>query len=180
MIDTHFYAPPDKRDRFAQVYTYNDSGELTPSELFPGTDYTAYPDFEAGGSGLVSTASDYMRFSQMLLNGGELNGTRILSPLTVSLMNRDQSPAEVDISVFGRGGTSFGLDFAVVTDPIEAESYSRGEYYWGGAAGTWFWIDPVEEIVFIGMIQISGALTPDARGISHRLLYQSIMEPYGI
>ena len=175
MIDTHFYAPPDKRDRFAQVYTYNDSGELTPS-----TDYTAYPDFEAGGPGLVSTASDYMRFSQMLLNGGELNGTRILSPLTVSLMNRDQSPAEVDISVFGRGGTSFGLDFAVVTDPIEAESYSRGEYYWGGAAGTWFWIDPVEEIVFIGMIQISGALTPDARGISHRLLYQSIMEPYGI
>ncbi|MED5412525.1 MAG: serine hydrolase domain-containing protein, partial [Pseudomonadota bacterium] len=180
MIDTHFYVPPDKLDRFAQVYAYNDSGELTPSELFPGTDYTTYPDFEAGGSGLVSTASDYMRFSQMLLNGGELNGTRILSPLTVSLMNRDQSPVGVDISVFGRGGTSFGLDFAVVTDPVEAESYSKGEYSWGGAAGTWFWIDPVEKIVFIGMIQVSGAFTPDVRGISHRLLYQSIMEPYGI
>ena len=180
MIDTHFYVPPDKLDRFAQVYAYNDSGELTPSELFPGTDYTTYPDFEAGGSGLVSTASDYMRFSQMLLNGGELNGTRILSPLTVSLMNRDQSPVGVDISVFGRGGTSFGLDFAVVTDPVEAESYSKGEYSWGGAAGTWFWIDPVEKIIFIGMIQVSGAFTPDVRGISHRLLYQSIMEPYGI
>ena len=119
MIDTHFYAPPDKRDRFAQVYTYNDSGELTPSELFPGTDYTAYPDFEAGGSGLVSTASDYMRFSQMLLNGGELNGTRILSPLTVSLMNRDQSPAEVDISVFGRGGTT--VSYTHLTLPTNRE-----------------------------------------------------------
>lgn len=180
MVDTHFYTPPEKRDRFAQMYGYNENGELTVGELFPGTDYTTYPDFEAGGSGLVSTASDYMRFSLMLLNGGELNGTRILAPLTVSLMSRDQSPEGVDISVFGRGGTSFGLDFSVVIDPVEAESYSKGEYSWGGAAGTWFWIDPVEDIVFVGMIQAAGAFTPNVRGISHRYLYQSIMEPYGI
>ena len=180
MVDTHFYAPPEKRDRFAQMYGYDENGELTPGEMFPGTDYTAYPDFEAGGSGLVSTASDYMRFSQMLINGGELDGTRILAPLTVSLMSRDQSPEGVKISVFGRGGTSFGLDFSVITDPVEAESYSKGEYSWGGAAGTWFWIDPIEDIVFVGMIQAAGAFTPNVRSISHRYLYQSIMEPYGL
>ena len=180
MVDTHFYAPPEKRDRFAQMYGYDENGELTPGEMFPGTDYTAYPDFEAGGSGLVSTASDYMRFSQMLINGGELDGTRILAPLTVSLMSRDQSPEGVEISVFGRGGTSFGLDFSVITDPVEAESYSKGEYSWGGAAGTWFWIDPIEDIVFVGMIQAAGAFTPNVRSISHRYLYQSIMEPYGL
>ena len=180
MVDTHFYAPPEKRDRFAQMYGYDENGELTPGEMFPGTDYTAYPDFEAGGSGLVSTASDYMRFSQMLINGGELDGTRILAPLTVSLMSRDQSPEGVEISVFGRGGTSFGLDFSVITDPVEAESYSKGEYSWGGAAGTWFWIDPIEDIVFVGMIQAAGEFTPNVRSISHRYLYQSIMEPYGL
>lgn len=180
MIDTHFYAPENKRDRFAQMYVYSENGELTANEMFPGTDYTTYPDFEAGGSGLVSTASDYMRFSQMLLNGGELNGVRVLAPLTVSLMSRDQTPKGMASSNLSASGTTFGLDFAIVTDPVEAESYSIGEYYWGGAAGTWFWIDPVEDIVFVGMIQAAGALTPNVRRISRRLLYQSIMEPNAI
>ena len=82
--------------------------------------------------------------------------------------------------MLGSNGTTFGLDFAVITDPVEAESYSTGEYYWGGAAGTWFWIDPVESIVFVGMIQAAGALTPNVRNISRRLLYQSILEPNGV
>ncbi|NKB32746.1 MAG: serine hydrolase [Pseudomonadales bacterium] len=180
MADTHFYVPETKLDRFSQMYVYGENGELEPGEMFSGADYTTYPDFEAGGSGLVSTASDYMRFSQMLLNGGELNGVRILAPLTVALMSRDQTPEAMTGSILGNGGTTFGLDFAVTVDPVEAESYSAGEYYWGGAAGTWFWIDPVEEIVFVGMIQAAGALTPDVRGLSRRLLYQSILEPNGI
>lgn len=180
MKDTHFYTPENKRDRFSQMYVYTENGELTPSEMFPGADYTTYPDFEAGGSGLVSTASDYMRFSQMLLDGGELDGVRLLAPLTVSLMSRDQTPKGMNQSILGSSGTAFGLDFAIVTDPVEAESYSVGEYYWGGAAGTWFWIDPVEDIVFVGMIQAAGAFTPNVRRISRRLLYQSIMEPNGV
>jgi CubicO group peptidase (beta-lactamase class C family) len=83
-------------------------------------------------------------------------------------------------SVLGARGTSFGLDFAVVEDPVEAESYSTGEFYWGGAAGTWFWIDPVENLVFVGMIQQFGSKLPNVRATSKRLLYQSILDPYGI
>lgn len=180
MRDTAFYVPEEKLNRFSQMYAYGEGGELTPSELFDGTDFTTPPAFESGGAGLVSTATDYMRFSQMLLNGGELDGVRILAPLTVDLMHRDQTPKAMAESGLDQQGTAFGLDFAVILDPVEAESYSKGEYYWGGAAGTWFWIDPVEDIVFVGMIQAAGALTPDVRGTSRRLLYQAIMEPKGI
>ena len=180
MRDTGFHVPEEKLSRFAQMYGYGPDGELIPGEMFPGADFTTAPAFEAGGSGLVSTAMDYMRFSQMMLNGGELDGVRILAPLTVDLMHRDQTPKGMAESSLDRQGTAFGLDFAIVQDPVEAENYSKGEYYWGGAAGTWFWIDPVEDIVFVGMIQVAGALTPDVRGTSRRLLYQSIMEPKGI
>ena len=116
----------------------------------------------------------------MLLNGVELDVERILAPLTVELMHRDQTQKAMAESALDQQGTAFGLDFAVILDPVEAESYSKGEYYWGGAAGTWFWIDPVEDIVFVGMIQVAGSLTPDVRGTSRRLLYQAIMEPKGI
>lgn len=180
MNDTAFYVPEEKLDRFSRMYVYGPEGNLIARELFDGTDYTSAPAFESGGAGLVSTASDYMRFSQMLLNGGELDGVRILAPLTVAQMSQDQTPRDMDISSLGRSGTVFGLDFAVITDPVQAESYSKGEYYWAGAAGTWFWIDPVEDIVFVGMIQAAGAGLPDMRTISRRLLYQSIMEPNGI
>jgi len=178
MQDTAFYVPAEKLNRFSQMYNYSEGGALAPGELFPGADFTKPPAFESGGAGLVSTATDYMRFSQMLLNGGELDGVRILAPLTVELMHRDQTPN--DMANPNLGAQGFGLDFAVILDPVEAESYSKGEYYWGGAAGTWFWIDPVEDIVFVGMIQAAGALTPDVRGTSRRLLYQAIMEPKGI
>jgi len=180
MQDTAFHVPQEKLGRFAQMYGYGPDGKLTPGELFAGADYTTAPAFEAGGSGLVSTAMDYIRFSQMMLNGGELDGIRILAPLTVDLMHRDQTPKAMAESSLDQQGTAFGLDFAVIQDPVQAESYSQGEYYWGGAAGTWFWIDPVEDIVFVGMIQVAGALTPDVRSLSRRLLYQAIMEPKGI
>ena len=180
MHDTAFFVPEEKLNRFSQMYVYGEDGALTPSEMFPGADFTNPPAFESGGAGLISSASDYMRFSQMLLNGGELDGARILAPLTVALMHRDQTPKAMAESGLDQTGTAFGLDFAVILDPVEAESYSKGEYYWGGAAGTWFWIDPVEDIVFVGMIQAAGALTPDVRGTSRRLLYQAIMEPKGI
>lgn len=180
MTDTDFHVPEEKASRFAQVYGYTESGDLIAQEGFPGANFMIDPVFESGGGGLVSTAMDYMRFSQMLLNGGELDGVRILAPLTVDLMHRDQTPASMDGSILGARGTSFGLDFAIIEDPVEAEGYSTGEYYWGGAAGTWFWIDPVENLVFVGMIQQFGSLLPDVRSTSKRLMYQSIMDPYSI
>lgn len=180
MTDTDFHVPEEKVSRFAQVYGYDEEGKLIAGEGFEGANFLADPVFESGGGGLVSTAMDYMRFSQMLLNGGELDGVRILAPLTVDLMHRDQTPKGMAPSGLSMQGTGFGLDFAVIEDPVEAESYSSGEFYWGGAAGTWFWIDPVENLVFIGMIQQFGGQLPNVRAASKRLLYQSILDPYGI
>jgi len=176
MEDTGFYVPPEKAGRFAQVYDYGEDGKLRAQEGF-GEDYAVRwlkpATFFSGGGGLLSTTSDYMKFCQMLLNGGELNGVRLLSPTTISLMTRDQLPRGLREFAPGLG---FGLDFAVVTDPVAAETFSRGEYYWGGAAGTWFWIDPAEDLVFVGMIQQFGDARPDVRSLSRQLVYQAITQ----
>ncbi|MDT8429845.1 MAG: serine hydrolase domain-containing protein [Pseudomonadales bacterium] len=181
MHDTGFYVTPEKASRFAQVYGYDENGNLVAQEGFGGAQNWLEPvNFLSGGGGLVSSAMDYMRFSQMVLNGGELDGVRILSPMTVALMQRNQLPRGMPDNILGAPGTVFGLDFAVTANPVEAETYSKGEFYWGGAAGTWFWIDPVEDLVFVGMIQQFGSLRPDVRSLARRLTYQAIMEPRGI
>ena len=181
MNDTDFYVPAEKAERFAQIYTYDEEGNLAPSEMFgAANDYMVDPVFKSGGGGLVGSTMDYLKFTQMMLNGGELNGVRILSPLTVDLMHRNQLPRGMPDNILGAPGTVFGLDFAVVTDPVEAESFSAGEYYWGGAAGTWFWIDPVEDLIVVGMIQQWGQGLPNVRALSRQLTYQAIMEPLGV
>ena len=195
MVDTGFYVPPEKAGRFAELYGYDSDGRLLPPTATEFEEYTRLgssvataetvtarylepPTLLSGGMGMVSTTQDYMRFAQMLLNGGELDGIRILAPLTVDLMRRNQLPPEVAEMGPGPGpGLGFGLDFAVVTNPVEADGVSEGEYYWGGAAGTWFWIDPIEDLVFVGMIQQFGLDRPDVRSLSRRLTYQAIMEP---
>lgn len=179
MTDTAFWVRAEKVDRFAQVYGYDDDRELVPVEG-PGTSrdpspYLSRPALFSGGGGLVGSTMDYVRFCQMMLNGGELDGVRLLSPLTVSLMSRDQLPPGVDVSA----GVGFGLDFSVITDPVQSDGISKGEYQWGGAAGTWFWIDPVEDLVFVGMIQHFGEGMPDVRSISKRLTYQAILDANG-
>ena len=195
MVDTGFYVPPEKTDRFAQIYDYGEDRRLTPPAQFDGahlgaleldpelitTQYLEPPTFFSGGGGMVSTTADYMRFCQMLLNGGELDGVRILSPLTVDVMHRDQLPSFLAESTPADGlrlppGTGFGLNFSVVTDPVEAEAISADEHYWMGAAGTWFWIDPAEDLIFVGMIQQLGQGVPDVQSLSRRLTYQAIME----
>jgi CubicO group peptidase (beta-lactamase class C family) len=174
MKDTAFWVAPEKAGRFAQVYNYNPDGSLVAREGFSGSaNYLEPAKFFSGGGGLVSTTTDYMRFCQMLLNGGELDGVRILSPTTVKLMASNQLPKAIPEMA---PGTGFGLDFAVVHDPVEASSYSKGEYYWGGAAGTWFWIDPVEDLIFVGMIQQFGQQRPDLRPVSKQLTYQALVE----
>ena len=171
MRDTGFHVPADQMDRFAAFYTADKEGKLVP---MPGTaDYSKPPVLPSGGGGLVSTISDYMRFCQMLLNGGELDGARLLSPLTVKLMRTNVLPD-------GKGsspGMGFGMDFAVVTDPqLAGGYYGEGTYWWGGYAGTWFWIDPVHELIVIGMIQHRSDNMPDVRAISRSLTYQAIVE----
>jgi CubicO group peptidase (beta-lactamase class C family) len=175
MKDTSFHVPEDKAGRFAQVYSYDKERNLIAQEGFGGgNNYLKPATFFSGGGGLVSTAMDYMRFCQMLLNGGELDGVRILSPLTVDIMHRNHLPKDM-VEMSPGSGTGFGLDFAVILDPVEANSISKGEYYWGGAAGTWFWIDPVEDLIFVGMIQQFGTGRPDVRSLTRQLTYQAIV-----
>lgn len=175
MKETGFHVPEDKAGRFAQVYSYDKERNLITREGFGGANnYLKPATFLSGGGGLVSTAMDYMRFCQMLLNGGELDGVRILSPLTVDLMHRNHLPKDM-VEMAPGSGTGFGLDFAVILDPVEANTISKGEYYWGGAAGTWFWIDPVEDLIFVGMIQQFGMGRPDVRSLTRQLTYQAIV-----
>jgi len=171
MKDTAFYVPKEKLDRFATFYRYEKDGKLVPA---PGQDFTVDPALPSGGGGLVSTASDYLRFCQMLLNGGELDGQRILSPLSVKLMRSNVLPPK---SRTMAPGTGFGLDFAVVEDPVAAGGYAgEGTFYWGGYAGTWFWIDPVYHLIVVGMIQQIGDARPDVRALSRSLTYQAILK----
>jgi CubicO group peptidase (beta-lactamase class C family) len=185
MVDTGFYVPKEKLSRLAEYYRYSKEGQL---EVIPTTsgfnhDFSADPALKSGGGGLVSTASDYMRFCQMLLNGGKLDGARILSPRTVELMRTDVLPPNMPPAAI-LGGSGFGLDFAVVMDPIASGGYyGKGTFYWGGAAGTWFWIDPVNDLIVVGMIQQAagtGTTTavslPDVRGLSRSWVYQSFTE----
>ena len=163
MRDTGFYVPADKKDRFAKLYSPTKEGKIQPAticatrqecvEKFPNAvpSYLEPPTLLSGGGGLVSTAYDYLRFCQMLLNKGQYDGKRLLSRKTVQLMSSDNLG-----TIPGMGpGAGFGLGFAVSKAPGEAGMMgSPGEYNWGGAAGTRFWIDPQEELIGIFMIQI--------------------------
>jgi CubicO group peptidase (beta-lactamase class C family) len=163
MRDTGFYVPADKKDRFAKLYSPTKDGKIQPAticatrqecvEKFPNAvpSYLEPPTLLSGGGGLVSTAYDYLRFCQMLLNKGQYDGKRLLSRKTVQLMSSDNLG-----TIPGMGpGAGFGLGFAVSKAPGEAGMMgSPGEYNWGGAAGTRFWIDPQEELIGIFMIQI--------------------------
>ena len=183
MSDTGFYVPKEKLNRFAEFYTYDKDGKLIAVKTTEGLnhDFAAKPALSSGGGGLVSTATDYMRFCQMLLNGGQLNGLRLLSPRTVELMRSNVLPPDMPTLA---PGTGFGLDFAVYTDPIAAGGYyGKGAYFWGGAAGTWFWIDPVSDLIVVGMIQQAAgtgaaavAGVPDVRGLSHAFVYAAIVD----
>jgi CubicO group peptidase (beta-lactamase class C family) len=183
MVDTGFYVPKEKLGRFAEFYSYDKDGKMLVVGPHDGLnhDFSAKPALSSGGGGLVSTATDYMRFCQMLLSGGQLDGVRILSPLTVELMRTNVLPPTVPILAPGAG---FGLDFAIYTDPAAAGGYyGKGSFWWGGAAGTWFWIDPVNDLIVVGMIQqvagtgaaATGAI-PDVRGLSHAWTYQAIVK----
>ncbi len=180
MKDAGFFVPAQKRSRFATNYR-DDHGTLVATAAgSPPTDYTAQPTMASGGGGLVSTAEDYYRFAQMLANGGELGGKRILSPETVKLMTSNHLPANLLTGEFGIGmhimrpGFGYGFNCAVVYDPPEANlPDGKGTFFWDGAAGTWFWDDPANDDVFVAMIQRMGG------GDNHPLLYRSHAVVYG-
>jgi CubicO group peptidase (beta-lactamase class C family) len=184
MKDTGFYVPREKRDRFATLYVGDKQGTMVATP--PSSSYDALPTMPSGGGGLVSTAEDYLRFAQMLLNRGELDGVRILAPATVALMTSNHLAPSLMTGEFSiaseiiRPGMGWGYDCAVFTDPLEAaEIVGKGTFFWNGADDTWFWVDPTNDLIFIGMTQRSmfGPGTPNMEQLSRPTVYQALVEP---
>jgi CubicO group peptidase (beta-lactamase class C family) len=183
MKDTGFYVPQEKWDRFATLYEGDEKGAMVASS--PDGRFATQPTMPSGGGGLVSTAQDYMRFAQMLLNRGELDGVRILSPASVALMTSNHLAPRLMTGEFSVGpetirpGMGYGYDCAVFTDPLEAdEVVGKGTFFWLGAADTWFWIDPTNDLIFIGMTQrMIGPGQPDVEQLSRPVVYQALVKP---
>jgi len=177
MDDTGFFVPETKLDRFAAMYSPPGENGISLLDT-PATSPFSRPEKPpGGGGGLVSTVSDYFRFAQMLLNGGQLDGVRLLTPETVQLMTTNRLPDELVPIHFENPwpGMGYGLGFGVLVDAAEAEvSGSEGTYFWLGIGGTSFWVDPTEELIGIMMPQALFYFEPiDA----HRnLAYQAIIE----
>ena len=185
MSDTSFYVTPDRKPRFTNVFHWDrDLGKLVMND--ERTDRGGFEDparLESGGGGLVGSTHDYARFCQMLLNGGEIAGKRIIKADSVRLMTQNHI-GNLTVSVDGttqQGNAEsvrFGLDFAIYVDPKGGNlPYGKGTYYWGGAAGTWFWIDPVNDLAFVGMIQNRGGNRPGGlnfRADSAKLVYAAL------
>jgi CubicO group peptidase (beta-lactamase class C family) len=186
MRDAGFYVPADRRTRFATGYGEK-NGALVAETTENGqpTDYASQPGAPSGGGGLVSTAEDYYRFATMLLNRGELGGVRILAPSTVKLMTSNHLPDSLLTGEFGIGmhimrpGFGYGYNCAVIYDPPAANlPDGKGTFFWDGAAGTWFWVDPANDIVFVGMIQ--RRTSPDNHPLLyhvHALVAQALVDP---
>jgi CubicO group peptidase (beta-lactamase class C family) len=182
MIDTGFNISEDKQSRFTACY----QRELDKSVTLQDDPYESeYRDrtFFSGGGGLLSTTADYYRFCQMLRNGGELNGVRLLGPRTLKLMTSNHLPGGVDLSEIARGsfsetsyeGVGFGLGFATRLDPVSnANLGSAGEFNWGGMASTLFWVDPEEDLVAIFMTQLMPSGTFNFRGQLQSIIYSAI------
>ena len=161
MVDTAFHTPPEKRARLAKLYRFSPTQKkLVEAPSILGRDYETPPKLGNGGGGLVSTAADYARFAQMLLNGGELDGKRIVSAAALKTQMTNHLPDEILKGGYGIGlqqmrpGYGHGYDGAVFCDPAAAGvPVGEGTYQWDGAAGTWFWVDPVHDLLYVGLIQ---------------------------
>ncbi|HSZ10376.1 MAG TPA: serine hydrolase domain-containing protein [Steroidobacteraceae bacterium] len=184
MKDTGFYVPAEKLDRVATIYQ-GDAAAATAMPKDPGISQP--PGLPSGGGGLYSTAGDYLRFAQMVLNGGELNGVRLVAPSSIELMRTNHVSDEVkNARKFGIGfyqmqpGLGFGYDFAILEDPSRLGSTAgKGSFLWDGVAGTWFWIDPANDVVFVGIVQrwLLAPGTPDVENLSRALTYQALVNP---
>lgn len=187
MVDTGFTVPAEKLSRFAA--NYEKHPKTKEVRLFDSADehstYAKPKPFLSGGGGLTSTMIDYWRFCQMFLNGGELDGVRILSPKTVDYMTLNHLPGgktlpEMDQSAFsetGSDGMGFGLGFSVVIDAAEAQAVtSEGNHSWGGAASTYFWIDPEEDLIGILMTQLMPSRAYPLRPQMQQLVYGALLD----
>lgn len=195
MVDTGFWVDDDRSHRLAANYAVP---ELSPFPLPEGVEgqtravideadetsaFRSAPTFLSGGGGLVSTIHDYHRFTQMLLRGGELDGARVLGRKTLEFATTNHLPGGRDLAAMGQpvfsetryDGIGFGLGFSVVLDPAAAQVISsRGEFAWGGAASTLFWVDPSEELTVIGLTQLMPSSAYPIRQELRALVYSAL------
>jgi len=177
MKDTAFFVPKEKLSRLALMHGEDDGGRLV-NTADRQSDPGVAPKAAFGGHGLFSTAIDYARFAQMLLDGGEFGGVRVLAPRTVEMMRTNHVLSEPLKTM--REGQGWGLGGQVILDAaLSGEPYSNGSFHWWGIGGTWFWIDPARELLFVGMIQQQGrslGAATQIHGLSRNLAYQAVME----
>ena len=199
MVDTGFFVRAENKERLSAMYgpkvgagmggvgqvPLSERGGLKLLDKAEGSRYLAPANLLSGGGGLVSTMEDYSRFCQMMLNGGELDGERLLAPSTIKHMRSNHLPDGKDMSQMGQPvwsetsyeGIGFGLGFAVVIDPIKAAIVaSPGEHHWGGAASTFFWLDPVEDLWAIFLTQLLPSSTYPFRRELRTLVYQAVVD----
>jgi CubicO group peptidase (beta-lactamase class C family) len=188
MVDTGFHVPEDQVHRLAEMYCDDGEGGLKAASMafdMPINDYTRPPRFEGGGGGLVSTAMDYARFCQMVLNRGELDGVRIVQPGTIDLMATNVIPEAV-LNTYNplrllpfSPALTFGLDFAVTEDPKRLGlGEGKGTLSWGGGGGTWFWIDPENDLIFVGLIQrMADPVSNEFRAKARSFTYAALTHP---
>jgi CubicO group peptidase (beta-lactamase class C family) len=183
MTDTNFFVPPEKHDRFAANYGAGPDGRLKLIDDPARSRYLAPRTVNSGGGGLVSTASDYLRFCKFMLNRGELEGVRLLGRKTVELMTSNHLKGDMgDMGAprFSEStylGIGFGLGFSVMLDPAKAQILGTpGEYAWGGAASTAFWCDPAEDMAVVLLTQLMPSSTYPIRRELRVLSYQAIVD----
>ncbi|MFI4936007.1 MAG: serine hydrolase domain-containing protein [Caulobacterales bacterium] len=184
MKDTGFALPGEKVSRFCANYRRNPDKTLQLLDDPQTSDYLTEPSFHSGGGGLVGTTEDYLRFCEMLRRGGEFEGARILGPRTIALMHRNHLKEGKDLTQMAIGGFSetanegvgFGLGFASVLDEVKAGGLGVGDYYWGGAASTIFWVDAKEDLVVVFMTQLMPSGAFNFRGQLKSIIYSAIVE----
>ena len=197
MKDTGFDVAPENRNRIPPRYALDQDIKLilapdqSPFPAVAGTPAGVKPKFLLSIAGLYSTAQDYLRFAQMLANRGTLDGVRILSPSSVKLMTSNLLPQGVPMR-FNQpfAGVGYGMNVGIVLDPSHADfnggAIGAGTFYWGGVHGTWFWVDPTNDVVVVGMIQQQDGgnpptgrpyPVPDIRGISRSITYGALVDP---
>ncbi len=185
MKDTGFAVDPARKDRISNIHTYGPDQKIITASTQGNP--TRKPVFLSGSGGLLSTTEDYFKFAQMLLNGGEANGKRLIKKSTVELMRTNVLEPGVVVDLYGPtyniDGIGFGLDFAIILDPVKAKTpEGKNSFYWGGAFGTWFWIDPTNDVIVVGMMQNTDGSRPDrgspqVRPLSRKLVYAALVDP---
>ena len=184
MVDTAFAVAPEKTDRFAANYQRGPDKTLKLVDDPAASPFTHEPGFKSGGGGLTGTSADYLRFCEMLRRGGELDGHRVLGPRTIAMMHMNHLPGGKPLTDLAIGGFSetaydgvgFGLGFASTLGEVEAGGLGAGDYYWGGAASTLFWVDPKEDLSVVFMTQLMPSGTFDFRGQLKSIIYSALVD----